>query len=240
MDDLIPVDWLAQLGPAIGSDAFSRLSAFVAQERADHPGRIYPPAPEVFTALELTPHVAVRAVILGMDPYHRPGQAHGLAFSIRPGAKPYPSSLRNILDEVRRDLGEAVNRDASLIPWTRNGVLLLNAGLTVREGTPGSHLKNWQFFTDAVIQAVARRPDPVAFMLWGRDAQKKERLLAGGRHLVLKSSHPSGLSARIDFTGTSPFTRANDELRKAGQTPIDWRLPPEHQAGVDGRAPARS
>ena len=227
MDDLIPTDWRAQLASVIGSDDFKRLRAFVAQERADHPGRIYPPAPEVFTALELTPYVAVRAVILGMDPYHRPGQAHGLAFSTRPGTKPVPSSLRNVLNEVQRDLGEPVNRDGSLIPWVRNGVLLLNTGLTVREGTPGSHLKNWQFFTDAVIQAVARKPDPVAFMLWGKHAQAKEYLLDGTRHIVLKSSHPSWFSARIDFTETSPFTRANDKLREAGQPPIDWGLPPE-------------
>lgn len=240
MDDLTPTDWRAQLASAIDSDDFRRLSAFVAKERADHPGRIYPPAPEIFAALELTPFDAVRVVILGMDPYHRPGQAHGLAFSIRPGTKPFPSSLRNALNEVQRDLGEPVNRDGSLIPWARNGVLLLNTGLTVREGTPGSHLKNWKFFTDAVIQAVARGPDPVAFMLWGKHAQAKEYLLDCGRHLILKSSHPSGRSAHINFTKTSPFTRANDELRNAGQPPIDWRLPPEHQAGVDGRAPARS
>ena len=227
MDDLIPTDWRAQLASAIDSDDFRRLSAFVAKERADHPGHIYPPAPEIFAALELTPFDAVRAVILGMDPYHRPGQAYGLAFSIRPGAKPHPSSLRNVLNELELDLGLAVNRDGSLIPWARNGVLLLNTGLTVREGTPGSHLKKWQFFTDAVIQAVARKPDPVAFMLWGKDAHTKEYLLDGGRHLVLKSSHPSWFSAGIDFTETSPFTRANDELREAGQPPIDWGLPSE-------------
>lgn len=227
MKEFIPTDWRAQLASAIESDDFGRLRAFMAQERASHPGRIFPPAPEVFAALELTPFDTVRAVILGMDPYHRPGQAHGLAFSIRPGAKPFPSSLRNVLNELERELGLAVNRDGSLIPWARNGVLLLNTAMTVREGTPGSHLRHWQFFTDAVIQAVTRRPDPVAFMLWGRDAQKKERLLAGGRHLVLKSSHPSWFSARIDFTGTSPFTRANDELRRTGQPPIDWGLPLE-------------
>ena len=227
MDELIPADWSAQLASVIGSDDFKRLRAFVAQERADHSGRIFPPAPEVFAALKLTPFDAVRAVVLGMDPYHRPGQAHGLAFSIRPGAKPFPSSLRNVLNELERDLGLAVNRDGSLIPWVRNGVLLLNTGLTVREGTPGSHLKYWQFITDAVIQAVARKPDPVAFMLWGKHAQAKEYLLDGGRHTVLQSSHPSGRSAHINFTETSPFTRANDELRKAGQPPIDWGLPPE-------------
>lgn len=227
MDDLIPTDWRAQLASAIDSDDFRRLSAFVAKERADHPGHIYPPAPEIFAALELTPFDAVRTVILGMDPYHRAGQAHGLAFSIRPGAKPFPSSLRNVLNEVQRDLGQSVNRDGSLIPWARNGVLLLNTGMTVRERTPGSHLRHWQFFTDAVIQAVARRPDRVAFMLWGKHAQAKEYLLDGTRHIVLQSSHPSGRSAHIKFRETSPFTRANDELRKARQTPIDWRLPPE-------------
>lgn len=225
MHDLIPAAWREPLAPAIESGDFTELVEFVAQQRLDHPGRIYPPAAEVFTALELTPFDDVRAVILGMDPYPRVGQAHGLAFSIRPGTKPFPPSLRNILDEVERDLGERVNRDGSLIPWARNGVLLLNVGMTVRERTPGSHLSKWQFFTDAVIRAVNQKRDPVAFLLWGKDAEKKEHLLDLGRHPVLKSSHPSGFSARLNFTGTSPFTKANKELLKVGQPPIDWRLP---------------
>jgi uracil-DNA glycosylase len=227
MRHLIPDDWRAQLTSAIDSDDFSRLSEFVAQQRLDHPDGVFPPAAEVFAALDLTPFEAVRAVILGMDPYFKPGQAHGLAFSIRPGSKPFPTSLRNVLNELERDLGEPVNRGGSLIPWARNGVLLLNTGMTVRAGTPGSHLRNWRFFTDAVIQAVARKPDPVAFLLWGRHAQAKAQLLEGGPHLVLKSSHPTGYSAHIDFTGTSPFSRANEELQRVGRPDIDWRLPPD-------------
>ena len=227
MRDLIPADWSEQLCAAIRSDEFERLADFVAGQRNQRPGRIYPPASEVFTALDLTPYDEVQAVILGMDPYPGFGQAHGLAFSLRPGAKPFPPSLHNILNELERDLGMAVNRDGSLISWARHGVLLLNAAMTVVEGTPGSHLRNWEFFTDAAIDAVARKPDPVAFMLWGKDAQKKKRLIDGGRHLILESSHPSGLSAHISFRGKSPFTRANTKLRMAGQPEIDWRLPPE-------------
>ena len=225
MRDLIPADWAEQLGPAIRSDEFDRLADFVARQRNDYPGRIYPPASEVFTALDLTPYDEVRAVILGMDPYPGFGQAHGLAFSLRPDATPFPSSLHNILNELERDLGVAVNRDGSLIPWARQGVLLLNTAMTVLEGTPRSHLSNWEFFTDAVVQAVARKPHPVAFMLWGKEAQKKKRLI-DGRHIILESSHPSGLSAHINFTDKSPFTRANAKLRRAGQREIDWRLPP--------------
>lgn len=225
MRELIPPDWAAQLASAIESDEFTRLSAFVAQERVDYPDGIYPPAPDVFAALDLTPFDAVRAVILGMDPYFKPGQANGLAFSIRPGSKPFPTSLRNVLNELERDLGQPANRGGSLIPWARNGVLLLNTGMTVRAGEPGSHLKRWRFFTDAVIEAVARKPDPIAFLLWGKHAQEKARLLEGGPHLVLESSHPTGYSAHIDFTGTSPFSRANDELRTVGRPEIDWRLP---------------
>lgn len=225
MRELIPADWTEQLGPAIRSEEFDGLADFVARQRNDYPGRIYPPASEVFTALDLTPYDEVRAVILGMDPYHGFGQAHGLAFSLRPDATPFPSSLRNILDELERDLGVAVNRDGSLIPWARHGVLLLNTAMTVLEATPGSHLSNWEFFTDAGIEAVARNPHPVAFMLWGNDAQKKKRLIEGGRHIILESSHPSGLSAHINFTGKSPFTRVNAKLRLAGQPEIDWRLP---------------
>lgn len=226
MRDLIPADWRAQLASAIDSDDFSRLTEFVARERREHPRDVFPPAREVFAALEITRFAAVRAVILGMDPYFSPGQAHGLAFSIRPGSKPFPSSLRNILKELERDLGPPVNQGGSLVPWARNGVLLLNTGLTVR-GRPGSHLRNWQFFTDAVIEAVARKRHPVAFLLWGNDAQKKGRLLKGTPHPVLRSSHPSGRSARLDFTGTSPFSRANEALRRVGRPDIDWRLPPD-------------
>ena len=227
MRDLIPASWSAQLAPVIRSDEFQRLTTFLAGQRHDNPGRIYPPASEVFAALDLTPYDKVRAVILGMDPYHGFGQAHGLAFSLRLNATPFPSSLRNILNELERDLRHPVNRNGSLVPWARNGVLLLNVGMTVLEGTPGSHLKNWRFFTDAVIAAVARKPKPVAFLLWGKDAQKAERHLLEGPHLILESSHPSGRSAHLNFNNTSPFRRANAELRKAGEPEIDWNLPPD-------------
>jgi uracil-DNA glycosylase len=226
MRELIPADWTEQLGPTIRSEMFDGLADFVARQRNEYPGRIYPPASEVFTALDLTPYDEVRAVILGMDPYPGFGQAHGLAFALRPSATPFPPSLRNILNELERDLGIAVNRDGSLIPWARHGVLLLNTAMTVLEGKPGSHMRKWKFFTDAAIKAVARKPYPVAFMLWGNDAQRKEHLIDGERHPILKSSHPSSRSARINFTGKSPFTRANAKLRRAGQPEIDWRLPP--------------
>jgi uracil-DNA glycosylase len=199
------------------------LRAFLQEEYATQ--TVYPPARQVFTALELTPPAAVKAVILGQDPYHGPGQAHGLAFSVRPGVKP-PASLVNVFKELKADLGIVAPPGlGDLTPWAKQGVLLLNAVLTVRDGQPLSHKgKGWESFTDAVLRAVGGGPNPVAFVLWGAQAQKKRDLIDAGRHAVIESAHPSPLSARTGFFGSKPFSRVNDALRSFGREPVDWRL----------------
>lgn len=170
------------------------------------------------------PFSSVRAVILGQDPYTRYGQAHGLAFSLRPGASPFPGSLSNILREAERDYGP-VKMDGSLVPWAQEGVLLLNTALTVIEGRPGSHLEAWTPFTDSVIKALSLRDSPVVFMLWGRMAEAKESLIASGRHRVQVRSHPSGRSVYRNFRDTAPFRDANEALKAEGLPEIDWTLP---------------
>jgi uracil-DNA glycosylase len=200
-------------------------------ERRAH--TVYPPEDEVFAALELTPYERVKVMILGQDPYHGPGQAHGLAFSVRPGVAP-PPSLRNIFRELRDELGCPPPRDGSLVPWARQGVLLLNAVLTVRAGEPNSHQgKGWETFTDAVIRAVNERPGRVVFVLWGGYAAKKEALIDAGRHAVLRSAHPSPLSAKRGFFGSRPFTKVNAALEDGGQAPVDWCLRERERQGGD-------
>ncbi|HZI44939.1 MAG TPA: uracil-DNA glycosylase, partial [Ilumatobacter sp.] len=186
---------------------------------------VYPSQPHVFSALSLTPPEHVRVVILGQDPYHGAGQAHGLAFSVQPGVKP-PPSLGNIFKELRADLGIAGPPGVGdLSAWARQGVLLLNAVLTVREAEPLSHRgKGWEAFTDAVLQTVSAAPEPVAFVLWGGHAQKKLPLIDSTRHTVIQSAHPSPLSAHNGFFGSRPFSRANAALVAHGQQPIDWAL----------------
>jgi uracil-DNA glycosylase len=186
---------------------------------------VYPAEPEVFNALKLTPFDAVKVVILGQDPYHGAGQAHGLAFSVRPGVTP-PPSLRNIFKELQTDVGCPRPAAGSLEPWARQGVLLLNAVLTVRAGQPNSHRgKGWERFTDAAVAAVGHKPDPVVFVLWGAPAQKKVPLIDTGRHVIVKSPHPSPLSAKTGFFGSRPFSAVNRALKAAGRGPIDWCLP---------------
>ncbi len=220
----IPLDWRAQLDPIVDWTQFEATQSLVQADREANPGRVYPPAPEVFQALEMTSFSSVRAVILGQDPYPHRGQAHGLAFSLRPGASPFPGSLSNILVEVERDYGPG-NRNGSLISWARQGVLLLNTALTVIEGRPASHLKAWTPFTDAVIKAVALRASPVVFMLWGRPAEAKGGLVRSSRNRIQVRSHPSGRSAYRNFRRTSPFRSANEALEAEGLPEIDWSLP---------------
>jgi uracil-DNA glycosylase len=163
--------------------------------------------------------------LLGQDPYHGPGQAHGLAFSVQPGVPP-PPSLVNIFKELQSDVGAPKPRDGSLIPWAQHGVLLLNAVLTVRAGQPNSHAGHgWEAFTDAVIRAVSAKPEPVVFLLWGRYAQKKKPLIDASRHVVIEGTHPSPLSAKNGFFGSRPFSTINAALEERGRPPIDWRLP---------------
>jgi uracil-DNA glycosylase len=207
----------------VSSPRFAALQDFVAQERARH--TVYPPRGQVFTALRLTPYAQVKVLLLGQDPYHGPGQAHGLAFSVAPGVAP-PPSLRNMFKELQTDVGAPPPRDGSLTPWAEQGVLLLNAVLTVRAGEANSHAgRGWEHFTDAVIRAVGHKQEPVVFLLWGRYAQKKRPLIDTARHTVLEGVHPSPLSAKKGFFGSRPFSRANAALEAAGRTPVHWALP---------------
>ncbi len=221
--DQLPAGWRRVLQDALANPAFTRLQAYVEQERRRH--TVYPPEEDLFSAFRLTPYEQVKVLVLGQDPYHGAGQAHGLAFSVRPGVRP-PPSLVNMFKELHDDLGLPVPRDGSLVPWAERGVLLLNAVLTVREATPNSHAgQGWEAFTDAVIRAVSDKPEPVVFVLWGAYAQKKQKLIDPRRHVVLAGPHPSPLSASRGFFGSKPFSRANAELQKRGQAPVDWRLP---------------
>ena len=223
MKEKLPADWKKVLKEALEAPSFHDLEAFVAEERQSH--TIYPSEEDLFSAFRLTPYAQVRAVLLGQDPYHGPGQAHGLAFSVQPGVPP-PPSLVNIFKELQSDLGVPKPRDGSLIPWAEHGVLLLNAVLTVRAGQPNSHAGHgWEAFTDAVMRAVSAKPEPVVFLLWGRYAQKKEKLIDTKRHVVLKGVHPSPLSASQGFFGSKPFSRPNAALVERGREPIDWTLP---------------
>jgi len=220
--------WRTPLAGEFAQAYMQALKDFLVAEKAAGK-QIYPKGAEYFRALDLTPLDKVRVVILGQDPYHGPGQAHGLCFSVRPGVPP-PPSLVNIYKEMHADLGIARARHGFLEHWARQGVLLLNSVLTVENGRAASHReRGWEKFTDAVIRLVAARPDPVVFILWGSYAQKKaafvEDVARGGRHLVLKAPHPSPLSAHAGFFGSKPFSRTNAFLEGHGSAPIDWQLP---------------
>ncbi|WP_329458922.1 uracil-DNA glycosylase [Streptomyces sp. NBC_01497] len=220
--DVLPESWRGVLGEELREPYFAELLEFVAKERANGP--VYPPREDVFAALEATPYEDVKVLVLGQDPYHGAGQGHGLCFSVRPGVR-IPPSLRNIYKEMREDLGHPVPDNGYLMPWARQGVLLLNAVLTVREAEPNSHKgKGWEKFTDAVIRAVAERSDPAVFVLWGAYAQKKLPLIDEKRHAVVKGAHPSPLSAK-KFLGSRPFTQIDAAVAAQGHTPIDWRIP---------------
>ena len=220
--------WLEPLRDEFASSYMAALKAFLVAER-DAGKKIFPAGSEWFRALDLTPLEQVRVVILGQDPYHGPGQAHGLCFSVRPQVRT-PPSLINIYKELESDLGIPRAQHGFLEHWAKQGVLLLNAVLTVQMGMAASHQgRGWEKFTDAVIRLVNARAEPVVFLLWGSHAQKKaafvDSLDRGGRHLVLKSPHPSPLSAHSGFFGCKHFSKANAFLESCGQKPIDWKLP---------------
>ena len=216
-------DWNPVLRGEFAKPYWAELQQFVATERGR--ATVYPATDEVFAALHLTPYAEVKAVILGQDPYHGPNQAHGLCFSVRPGVPP-PPSLQNIFKELEADLGLPPPRHGCLDSWARQGVLLLNASLTVRAGKAASHQgKGWETFTDEVLRAVNTKPEPVVFILWGASARRKKALIDTSRHVVIESPHPSPLSASSGFFGSRPFSRANAALVEAGRTPIDWSLP---------------
>ena len=216
-------DWNPVLRGEFTKPYWQQLQRFVAGERARH--TVFPPDPEVFAALHLTPFATTRVVILGQDPYHGPKQAHGLCFSVRPGVA-IPPSLANIHKELQADLGIEPPGHGNLEAWARQGVLLLNATLTVRAGQAASHQgKGWETFTDEVLRAVNAKPHPVVFILWGASARRKKALIDLGRHTVIESAHPSPLSAHNGFFGSRPFSRTNAALDAAGLAPIDWHLP---------------
>ena len=221
----LDASWKARVGDYLERPEMQRLSEFLRTElRAGK--TIYPPPKRIFAALDATPFEQVKVVILGQDPYHGPGQAHGLCFSVLPGVAP-PPSLVNIFAEIQRDLGTPRPDHGCLIPWARQGVLLLNAVLTVERGQAGSHQgKGWEGFTDTIVDHLNREREGLVFLLWGSPAQAKGRLVDTRRHRVLKAPHPSPLSAHRGFIGCGHFSAANAWLREHGQSEIDWRLPP--------------
>ena len=225
MSDAVPASWKAALDPVLATPEARQLGGWLQQQEAD--GRvIFPPRGQRLRALELTPLEDVKVVILGQDPYHGPGQAHGLAFSVPEGV-PVPPSLVNIYKELQADTGREVAPHGNLERWAKQGVLLLNNALTVESGQAGSHQKRgWEAITDAAVAAVAERREPSVFILWGSHAQKKAQRVAelgqGSRHCVITSPHPSPLSAHRGFFGSRPFSRANDFLEANGRGKIDW------------------
>ena len=224
--------WKARLGDYLQRDEMQALSRFL-RERAGAGARVFPPAARIFAAFDATPFDDVRVVILGQDPYHGAGQAHGLCFSVLPGV-PVPPSLDNMFKEIQRDLGIARPDHGCLLPWARRGVLLLNAVLTVEEGRAGAHQgKGWEGFTDHVVETLGREREGLVFMLWGSYAQAKGKVVDPRRHRVLRTTHPSPLSAYRGFLGCGHFSAANDYLVRRGEAPVDWSLPPRAELGVD-------
>lgn len=221
--DQLPAAWRERLAAELAKSYFGELSAFLARERREH--RVFPSAEQTFQALALVPPDGVRVVLLGQDPYHGAGQAHGLAFSVPVGVKP-PPSLRNIFRELSADLDIVPAGHGCLNAWAKQGVLLLNAVLTVRAHQANSHRgRGWEQCTDAVIRAVSAGPNPVVFILWGGAAQKKQALIDVERHTVLTAPHPSPLSAHRGFFGSRPFSAANAALTDAGRAPVNWQRP---------------
>ncbi|MCD0485830.1 uracil-DNA glycosylase [Streptacidiphilus sp. ASG 303] len=218
----MPESWRPVLAGQTEQPYFHRLAEFVAGERAAH--QVFPPQGEVFSALAATPYEKVRVLLLGQDPYHDDGQAHGMCFSVRPGTK-VPPSLRNIFKELKSDLGVETPDNGYLMHWAEQGVLLLNTVLTVRAHEANSHKgKGWETFTDAVIRAVNDREEPCVFVLWGNHAKKKLPLIDTSRHAVVQGAHPSPLSARL-FLGSRPFSQIDKALADLGYEPLDWRIP---------------
>jgi len=220
MDVKIEPSWKNLLQPEFSKDYFNQLVSFVRQEYKQN--MIFPPGPQIFNAFDHCPLDQVKVVIIGQDPYHGPGQAHGLCFSVNDGIA-FPPSLRNIFQEINTDLNKKLPESGNLERWASQGVLLLNATLTVKAHSPGSHQnKGWESFTDRVIQLVSDHKQNVVFLLWGSYAQKKSVLIDGSKHLVLKAPHPSPFSANRGFFGCRHFSKTNQYLQERGLEPIDW------------------
>jgi len=217
--ELLPAEWRDVMKPHLDLDATAALSSFVDSEYAAQ--TVFPPREDLFAAFRHCSPSHTRVLILGQDPYHKPGQAHGLSFSVRPGVA-VPPSLRNVYKEIQDDLGVPTPRDGDLTRWAQQGVLLLNAVLTVRAGTPTSHAdKGWEKFTDAAIMALNDSPYRVVFLLWGSYARKKAALVRNPQHVVIEAGHPSPMNPR-GFLGTRPFSQANAALSEAGRGEVSW------------------
>jgi len=220
MNVLIEESWKKHLAPEFEADYFSRLTNFIREEYSHY--TVYPPGKLIFNAFNSCPFDKVKVVIIGQDPYHEPGQAHGLCFSVNDGVQ-FPPSLQNIFKEIENDLGTPAPASGNLTRWTEQGVLLMNATLTVRAHQAGSHQKKgWEEFTDAAIRHLAEEREHLVFILWGSYAQKKGAVIDRSKHLVLTSAHPSPLSAYRGFFGNGHFSKANEYLQKHGQEPIIW------------------
>ena len=220
---MIEGDWLEAVRGEFKKPYYKNLYEFVKNEYSTHV--VYPPSEDIFNALHFTPLKDVKVLILGQDPYHEPGQAHGLSFSVLPGKADTPPSLQNIYKELNDDLGCYIPNNGYLKKWADQGVLMLNTVLTVRAHAAGSHQgKGWEQFTDAIIRAVNKKDEPVVYMLWGRPAQMKKSMLNNPKHLVLTAPHPSPLSAYRGFFGCKHFSQANEFLKANGVEPIDWQI----------------
>jgi uracil-DNA glycosylase len=222
IDPKIEEGWKTVLAHEFQKPYFSELKAFLLHEKQYH--TVYPRGEHIFNAFNSTPFERVKVVILGQDPYHGPGQAHGLAFSVQDSV-PFPPSLQNIFKELHDDIGCSYPQNGNLTPWAEQGVFLLNTVLTVRAGKAHSHKdKGWEQFTDAVIRTISHHKEHVVFILWGRPAQTKAGMIDGSKHMIVTAPHPSPLSAYRGFFGSKPFSRTNGYLQAKGIEPIDWRL----------------
>lgn len=223
MKEIIHNSWQTILTDEFEKEYYQKLRNFLKKEYTTQ--KIHPDMYHIYEALELTPYEKVKVVILGQDPYHGVNQAHGLSFSVQPGVK-IPPSLNNIYKELQSDLGISPVKHGNLVSWAKQGVLLLNTVLTVREGQAYSHRgKGWEILTDKIIEKLNEREKPIVFILWGKPAQEKMKMIDKSRHIILTSAHPSPLSAHRGFLGSKPFSKTNDVLMALGETPIDWQLP---------------
>lgn len=219
---MIQNDWLPAIGPEFKKPYYSQLYQFIREEYNTR--QIFPPADDIFNAFHLTPLHEVKVVIIGQDPYHNDGQAHGLCFSVKPDVE-IPPSLVNIYQELHDDLGCYIPNNGYLVKWAKQGVLMLNTVLTVRAHMANSHRgKGWEEFTDAAIRILNEQDRPIVFILWGKPAQMKKSMLSNSKHLILEAPHPSPLSAYRGFFGSRPFSKTNDFLVKNGMSPIDWQI----------------
>ncbi|MGW6190514.1 uracil-DNA glycosylase [Bacillus cereus] len=223
MENILQNDWGPLLGPEFEKEYYKDLANLLKEEYEEHV--IYPKKEDIFNALQYTSYENTKVVILGQDPYHGPNQAHGLSFSVQPGIKT-PPSLLNMYKELRDEYGYEIPNNGYLVKWAEQGVLLLNTVLTVRQGEANSHKgKGWEHFTDRVIELLNEREKPVVFILWGRHAQAKKKLITNTNHHIIESVHPSPLSARRGFFGSKPYSKVNEILSNMDEKEIDWQIP---------------